>query len=161
MKSQWLDQMQLRTGIGAKADDVAGIRGNLRLMENDFEHLDQTACLVGGPASLFSGRYIVPCAGGMPGNARATTQAWMLAAPRRRMALASSFKVAPLVMTSSTIATSFPERSIVQVKARRMFRCRCFHGSSVWEGVSRVREQAWGNNVRPVFLHKYRLISSA
>ena len=35
---QWLHEVQRGTGIGAEADDVAGIRGNFRLIEDDMEH---------------------------------------------------------------------------------------------------------------------------
>ena len=37
-KPQRLDQMQPGSGIGAETDDVAGVRGNFRLEENDIEH---------------------------------------------------------------------------------------------------------------------------
>ena len=37
-KPQRFDQVQLRAGIGTESDDVAGVRRNFRLKENDVEH---------------------------------------------------------------------------------------------------------------------------
>ena len=38
LESQWFDQMQLCTGIGAKAYDITGIGRYFRLIENKTEH---------------------------------------------------------------------------------------------------------------------------
>ena len=35
---QWLDQMQREPGIGGQTDDVAGVRWNLRLIQDDMQH---------------------------------------------------------------------------------------------------------------------------
>jgi hypothetical protein len=45
-ESQRANQVQLRAGIGAQADDVAGVGGYLRLVEDDVEHeeITQNAC---------------------------------------------------------------------------------------------------------------------
>ena len=38
IESEWPYQVQDAAGIGAKAYDVAGIRGNLRLVEHHMKH---------------------------------------------------------------------------------------------------------------------------
>ncbi|MNR67286.1 hypothetical protein D3C85_1911990 [compost metagenome] len=38
LEAQRFDQVQLAAGIGAQADDVAGVRRNLGLEQNDMEH---------------------------------------------------------------------------------------------------------------------------
>ncbi len=38
VEAQWLDQVQLCAGIRAKTYDIAGIRWNLRLIEDKAEH---------------------------------------------------------------------------------------------------------------------------
>lgn len=38
IEPQRLDEMQARTGIGAHADDIAGVRRNLGLVKDDMEH---------------------------------------------------------------------------------------------------------------------------
>jgi len=40
------DQMQLAAGVGAQADDVAGIRRDFRLVQNHMEHEKYPAKLV-------------------------------------------------------------------------------------------------------------------
>lgn len=37
-KAQWFNEMQLGAGIGAQANDVAGVGGDFRLIEDDGEH---------------------------------------------------------------------------------------------------------------------------
>jgi hypothetical protein len=37
-EAQRLDQVQSAAGIGAEPDDIAGVRRNLRLVEDDLEH---------------------------------------------------------------------------------------------------------------------------
>src|SRR5450759_1675974 len=37
-EAERFDQMQLATGIGAQADDIAGVRRNLRLVQNHAKH---------------------------------------------------------------------------------------------------------------------------
>lgn len=39
-KTEWLDQMQFRAGIGGQTDDVAGIGGNFRLEKDNGKHGD-------------------------------------------------------------------------------------------------------------------------
>jgi hypothetical protein len=41
-KARGQHDMQTRPGIGAEADDIAGILWNLRLKQNDIEHLLET-----------------------------------------------------------------------------------------------------------------------
>jgi hypothetical protein len=43
-KSEWPDQMQLRPGVGAQANDVPGIRRNLRLEEDHIKHFGSFRC---------------------------------------------------------------------------------------------------------------------
>src|SRR5690554_1582138 len=37
-KPQGLDQVKLKAGVGAKPDDVAGVRGDFRLVKDDVQH---------------------------------------------------------------------------------------------------------------------------
>src|SRR3984957_4050272 len=37
-KPQWFHQVQSRAGVGAQADDIAGIRGDLGLEQHDMKH---------------------------------------------------------------------------------------------------------------------------
>ena len=45
-EAERLDQMQLATGVGAQADDIAGIWRDFRLIENHMEHEKLPARLV-------------------------------------------------------------------------------------------------------------------
>lgn len=38
LEAQWADKMQLCAGIGAEADDIAGVAGNFWLKEHDMQH---------------------------------------------------------------------------------------------------------------------------
>ena len=38
LKAQGMDQMESGPGIGAEPDNIAGIRRNLRLYQNDIKH---------------------------------------------------------------------------------------------------------------------------
>lgn len=55
IEPQWPDQMQLCTGVGAQTDDVAGIGGNFRLVENDLEHTELILRLDRPPGFVVSG----------------------------------------------------------------------------------------------------------
>ncbi len=37
-ETQRLNQVKPHTGVGAQADDIAGVGGDLRLVEDDFQH---------------------------------------------------------------------------------------------------------------------------
>ncbi len=50
VKSQWFDQMELGAGIGAQADDVAGIRGDLRFVEDDVREGIAHLTILSGPS---------------------------------------------------------------------------------------------------------------
>src|SRR5580765_3296522 len=105
-KAQRFDEVEPAAGVRREPDDVAGVGRDLRLHEDDVEHQ----------------------AGG---SVRATTQFTTLAAPARFSVSASSSRVAPVVMTSSTTATVAPVSARLQPNAPRTLRRRSSHGSSV------------------------------
>src|SRR5262249_16947251 len=105
-KAERLDEVEPTAGVRREPDDVAGIRRDLRLDEDDVEHQ----------------------AGG---SGRATTQVTPPAAPPPLSVSASPATAAPVVMTSSTTATVAPVSARLQPKAPRTLRRRSSHGSSV------------------------------
>src|SRR5438105_6573897 len=105
-EAERLDQVQPAAGVGGKADDVAGVRRNFGMDENDVEHQEG-------------------------GSVRATTQFTTREAPARLSVRASSSSVAPVVMTSSTTATVAPTSGRLQRKAPRTLRWRSSQGSCI------------------------------
>src|SRR5438094_10147499 len=81
-----LHEMQARSGIGAQPDHVARVRGNLGVDEDDVDHRVQ------------------PAGSGV----RASAQTLTRPAPAALSSHASASAVAPVVITSSTMATSSP-----------------------------------------------------
>src|SRR5207245_8569335 len=95
------------------------------------------------------------------GTVRAITRFSTLVAPARLSTRASSFKVAPVVMTSSNTATAAPERSSLHRNAPRTFFARSSSGSSVCGGVSFTRSTPRGSIGLPRRRARPRAISRA
>src|SRR5690606_7454931 len=133
-----LHEMQPAAGVRRQADDVTRVGRDLGMDEDDLEHA----------------RY-------RGAGVRATTRLTTREAPARLSAPASASSVAPVVMTSSTIATRSPCRRVEQAKAPRTFLSRASSGRSVCGGVSRTRTQSAARSGARTSMPTARPISAA
>src|SRR6185312_6414733 len=113
-KAERLDEMQFGAGVRREANHVAGIRRDFGVDEDHGEHHD-------------------------PLTVRATTHASTRTAPALRSARAAAPIVAPVVITSSTIAMLHPAIASLAANASRTLRTRWRSVSPACGGASRIR----------------------
>src|SRR5689334_12714212 len=116
-KTERLDEMQIGARVGGEPNDITRIRRNLGMDEDDGKHgVIEKRTPIQRSATL--------CIASPGGGVRATTHASTRKARIRRRTLAASMSVAPVVMTSSTMATRCPAMEASASNAPRTLRVR-------------------------------------